>query len=63
MTALMIVAIDNQGDLSLYGGPVSSYYSFAVDLDQRMTDEQWRDKVDAGDLPPRPTFAQGYWEY
>lgn len=58
---LMIVAIDNKGDISLYGGPVSSYYSFDVPLSERMTDEEWEAKVDAGNLPSRPEFTRSYW--
>jgi hypothetical protein len=58
---LMIVAIDNQGDISLYGGPASSYFTFDVPLQERMTDEQWQEQVLSGNLPQRPAFAQGYW--
>jgi len=58
---MMIVAIDNQGDISLYGGPASSYYSFAVPVSQRMTDEEWAAKVAWGNQPARPDFAAGYW--
>jgi hypothetical protein len=58
---LMIVAIDNQGDIALYGGPASSYYSFDVALDERMTDEEWQAQVQANTLPSRPAFAQHYW--
>jgi len=58
---LMIVAVDNGGDISLYGGPVSSYYSFHVNVSERMTDEQWEKQVAAGKQPARPDFAKGYW--
>ena len=58
---LMIVAVDNGGDVSLYGGPVSSYYSFHVNVSERMTDEQWEAQLDAGKQPARPDFAKGYW--
>jgi hypothetical protein len=51
----MTVAIDDQGDLSLYGGPVSSFYSFTVPAPDRMTDEAWQQKLAAG-APPRPGF-------
>jgi hypothetical protein len=58
---LMIVAIDNAGDVSLYGGPVASYYCFPVGLSDRMTDEDWYARVEADDLPERPAFARAYW--
>jgi hypothetical protein len=57
----MIVAIDNGQDVSLYGGPVSSYYSFHNTLDKRMTDETWQARVQEGTLPERPSFARSYW--
>lgn len=58
---LMILAVDNGGDISLYGGPVSNYYQFHVALSNRMTDDQWLDKIESGDPPPRPTFSSSYW--
>ncbi len=58
---LMIVAIDNDGDVSLYGGPVASFFSFHLPLDRRMTDEQWYARVEAEDLPERPAFSRAYW--
>ncbi|MBN2493429.1 MAG: DUF3160 domain-containing protein [Deltaproteobacteria bacterium] len=58
---LMIVAIDNGPAVSLYGGPVASFFDFHVGLSERMTDEQWYEQVEGGSLPPRPDFAQNYW--
>jgi hypothetical protein len=58
---LMLVAVDAGGTLAVYGGPVGSLFTFDVPLDGRMTDEQWYEKVEAGDLPERPAFARGYW--
>ena len=58
---LMVIAIDNGTDRTVYGGPVASYHSFQVPVAQRMSDDQWVQKVDSGDLPPRPAFAAKYW--
>ena len=57
---LLVVAIDNGGDLAVYGGPVSSFYTFHQPVAERMTDEQWVEKVEAADLPERPAFTQSY---
>ena len=58
---LMIVAVDNQGDLSLYAGPVSSFYSFDVALGQRMSDTSWRKELEGPTPPKHPAFTQSYW--
>ena len=59
---MMVVAIDNQGDISLYGGPVMSFYQFETALSDRYTDEKWLEKVEKKDMPARPSFARSYWE-
>jgi hypothetical protein len=58
---LMVVAIDNDGDRSLFAGPVYNFYSFAVPLSSRMTDNEWLQRLQAGDLPERPLFTRSYW--
>jgi hypothetical protein len=58
---LLVVAIDNNGDTAVYGGPASSYRSFHQPLGDRLDDAQWNARVDAGALPPRPAFASPYW--
>ncbi|MFO0554331.1 MAG: DUF3160 domain-containing protein [Polyangiaceae bacterium] len=57
---LLIVAIDQGGDVSLFGGPVSSFYTFERHSSQRMTDEQWTDMLNGQRPPERPDFARGY---
>ncbi|MCP4604356.1 MAG: DUF3160 domain-containing protein [Proteobacteria bacterium] len=57
---LMVVAIDNGTDRSLYGGPVSNYYSFKKPLHQRMTDEKWKALI-RKKAPPKPAFTKKYW--
>ena len=57
---LMIVAIDQGDDVSLYGGPVSSFYSFEQPSSARMTDYDWRATVRQHKQPRRPAFARGY---
>jgi len=58
---LMVVAIDHDDRTALYGGPVSSFYSFHAPMDERMTDEQWIREIISGDIPSRPGFSAGYW--
>jgi hypothetical protein len=57
---LLVVVIDQGDDVAVYGGPVSSFYSFEKPATQRMTDEQWKDAIQEHALPSRPAFARGY---
>ena len=43
-----------------YVGPVLSYYDFRTGGLERMTDEEWKAQLDAGDEPPRPEWVQGF---
>jgi hypothetical protein len=38
-------------------GAVYTYYEFPVSVSDRMTDEQWQAKVEAGDTPPQPDWT------
>lgn len=58
---LMIIAIDNNGDRALYGGPVYNYYAFERPLSNRMTDAQWRKLLNKDRLPEKPAFTNAYW--
>jgi hypothetical protein len=57
---LMIVAIDQGGDVSLYGGPVSSFFTFERLSSARMTNEEWRRALYEPSKPSRPAFARRY---
>lgn len=57
---LMIVAIDQGGDVSLYGGPVSSFFTFERPSSARMTNEEWRRALYEPSKPSRPAFARRY---
>lgn len=48
-------------DLQLVRGGVFSYYEFIGDINQRMTDDEWRALVESGDLPPRPTWVSEFY--
>jgi hypothetical protein len=51
----LVAAIDSRGDRAAYVGPVYSYYEFTSK--QRLTDEEWRGKIKAGNLPARPEWV------
>jgi hypothetical protein len=54
----LVAAIDNAGDRAAYVGPVYSYYE--LPSRQRLTDEEWRAKIQRGDLPPRPEWVRAF---
>ena len=60
-TALMIISIDCQGT-RVYAGPVSTYYEFTSGpgVFDRMTDEDWKAKLLAGDQPAEPEWTSGH---
>jgi Protein of unknown function (DUF3160) len=57
---LMLIAIDNGKDRMVFAGPVLSHYEFEMTGIIRKTDSEWRKDLDAGRLPPRPEWTQGY---
>jgi hypothetical protein len=54
----LVAAIDSRGDRAAYVGPVYSYYEFTSK--QRLTDEEWRSRIKAGNLPPRPEWVRAF---
>ena len=53
----VVAAINNGRDVMTYAGPVYTYYEFTVPARQRMTDEQWRDRLYQGSPPPHPEWT------
>jgi hypothetical protein len=49
------------GGWQLVRGGVFSYYEWVGDINQRMTDSEWRAAVRSGDLPPRPTWIGAFY--
>lgn len=41
-------------------GAVYSYYEFTVPSSERMTDEQWQEKLKAGQAPARPSWTDSF---
>ncbi|MCC6803712.1 MAG: DUF3160 domain-containing protein, partial [Anaerolineae bacterium] len=46
--------------LQVTRGAVYSYYEFTVNIDGRMTDDEWRQQVAEGTIPPRPDWVGLY---
>ena len=54
-----IVPID--GKFYLARGPVFSYYEFTVPMSDRLTDEKWKAKLNAGEEPARPSWLRSFF--
>ncbi len=54
----LVVAVDNQGDRAVYVGPVYSYYEFTSR--QRLTDEDWRQRIRAGQAGAHPVWSSAW---
>jgi hypothetical protein len=47
---------DSAGEFQVASGAVYSFYEFTGETGERLTDEAWRAKLDAGDVPERPAW-------
>ena len=56
-----VVAPASTGGWQLVRGGVFSLYEWIGDINQRMTDAEWRAQVAAGDLPPRPEWVSAFY--
>jgi hypothetical protein len=50
------VITDSPTGLQLTRGTVYSYYEFVQPIDNRLSDEEWRAALAAGEVPPRPDW-------
>lgn len=55
----MVVVLPNQ-PYHIGVGVVYTYYEFLVALDQRMTDETWRDLLESGNAPAMPDWTSAF---
>ena len=53
---LLVLVPDDDGTFQVAVGGVYSFHQFWQDPSQRLTDQQWRAMLDAGDAPPRPAW-------
>jgi hypothetical protein len=56
-----VVADDGSTYLEVAKGGVFSYYEFQHPANDRLTDEKWRQMLDQGTNPPRPTWTGSYF--
>ncbi len=49
------------GELQVVRGGVFSYYEWIGNINERMTDEEWRAQVDAGQMPARPDWVSVFF--
>lgn len=54
------VIVPLEGGLEVAQGGAFSYYEFIQPRDQRLTDEEWRARLDTGEAPPRPDWVDGF---
>jgi hypothetical protein len=58
---IYVVVPNPHGGTQLVRGGVFSYYEWVGNIDQRMTDSEWRAQVAAGNLPARPTWTDAFY--
>jgi hypothetical protein len=49
------------GRIILGAGSTLSYYEFKQDIDQRLTDEQWKEMLEQQQEPPRPGWISSFY--
>jgi hypothetical protein len=54
------VVTEVDGQLTLNQGGVFSYYEFTWLMDDRLTDEAWRELLNDGQAPPRPEWTSSF---
>ncbi|MFZ0161909.1 MAG: DUF3160 domain-containing protein [Kineosporiaceae bacterium] len=55
---IYVLVPDDAGRFQVAVGAVFSYYEFAGPAGQRLTDETWRSRLDAGKAPARPSWQK-----
>jgi hypothetical protein len=59
----VVPLIEEDGSITLQvaKGGVFSYYEFTWPMDDRLTDEKWREMLAQGDAPPRPDWISSFY--
>jgi len=50
------------GRIIIGAGPTLSYYEFKQPINNRLTDEQWKDMLKSGQTPTRPTWTSSFYQ-
>jgi len=56
----LLIAVESGKDRMVYAGPVLSHYEFEMAGVSRKSDEEWRQDINDGKLPARPTWTRSY---
>lgn len=56
-----LILEDGSIQLQVAKGGVFSYYEFTWPADDRLTDEKWREMLDAGEAPDRPAWIDSFF--
>jgi hypothetical protein len=56
-----LVQADGSIQLQVAKGGVFAYYEFPWPADDRLTDEKWREMLDAGEAPDRPQWTESFF--
>jgi len=60
---LILVAYKVPDGRTIIGaGPTLSYCEFKQPIDNRLTDEQWKEMLKSGQTPPRPTWTSSFYQ-
>ncbi len=56
----LYAAFEADGALQVFVGAVYSYYEFTAPVENRLTDEQWIERLDNGTAPPLPEWTDAW---
>jgi hypothetical protein len=60
---LILVAYKVPDGRTIIGaGPTLSYYEFKQPIDNRLTDEAWKQMLESGQPPPRPPWTSSFYQ-
>ncbi len=57
---IYVAVPDGMGGTHIAKGGIFSYYEFPWPMDDRLTDESWREMLQAGNAPPRPVWTAAF---
>jgi hypothetical protein len=59
----VVPLIEDDGSITLQvaKGGVFSYFDFTWPMDDRLTDEKWREMLEQGEAPPRPAWISSFY--
>jgi hypothetical protein len=57
---IYVLVPDDEGTFQVAVGGVYSYYEFTSPPGERLTDEEWRAALDAGEAPERPAWERAF---